>query len=171
MFLYRWTYPVLVVVPTLQESAVYPILKEISGDCLIQPISIEECVDKLKENQNISNLILEIASVSVNERDDLIKTVSTIGSIDSIYLHGKPPEKKQLRNEFFTNFDKVCIFCEDSDQLAVQLVLDMASQCRMFGNQCSEANDKDTGRKHFQRAMDLYDGLNKFIGKTKRKIT
>lgn len=168
-FLYRWTYPVLLVISSSQESLVYTILKEITNDCLIKPIQTENCYDKLRLNHNVKNLVLEVATISVEERDRLLETVSSLDSIESIYLLGKPPVMKEERNKLFNNFYKVCMFCEDSDQLAVQLVLDMASQCRMSGNQCNAAGDKDTARKHFQRGMDLYDGLKKFIGETSSK--
>jgi len=41
----------------------------------------------------------------------------------------------------------------------------------MSGNQCNAVGDKDTARKHFQRAMDLYDGLKQFIGATSHKMS
>lgn len=169
-FLYRWTYPILLVLPSLQESSLYSILKEITNDCLMQPIQTDKCIDTLRSDQNIKHLVFEVTSVSVEERDRLLEVVSALDSIETIYLLGKPPETKEQRNKFFTDFDKVCMFCEDKDQLAVQLVLDMASNCRISGNQCIETGDKGTAREHFQRGMDLYDGLKKFMKPTPPKV-
>jgi hypothetical protein len=137
----------------------------------MRPIQIDKCIDKLQSDENIKNLVFEVASISIQELDHVLKAVSSLDSIESIYLLGKPPETKEQLNTFFTDFDKICMFCEDEDQLAVQLVLDMASNCRISGNQCTAAGDRDTARKHFQRGMDLYDGLKKFINTTPRKVS
>lgn len=171
IFLYRWTYPVLLVVSSLQESPLYSILKDITNDCLMPPIQTDKCIETLRSNEKIENLVFDVASISVDDRDRLLKNITLLDNIESIYLLGKPPETKEQRNKFFTDFDKVCMFCEDRDQLAVQLVLNMASNCRIFGNQCNADGDRDTARKYFQRGMDLYDGLKKFIDATPRKVS
>jgi hypothetical protein len=134
------------------------------------PVQVNHCINKLGSDQNIKSLVLEVSSISVEERDGVLKAISLFESIESIYLLGKPPETKEQRNKFFTDFDKVCLFCEDADQLAVQLVLDMASNCRISGNECAEAGDKGNACKYFQRGMDLYDGLKKLISETPRTV-
>ncbi len=169
--MYRWTYPVLLVSTSLQESPLYSILKNITNDCLMPPVQADHCIDKLRSAQNIKNLVLEVSSISVEERDRILKDISLFESVESIYLLGKPPETKEQRNKFFTDFDKVCIFCEDKDQLALQLALDMASNCRISGNQCAEAGDRANACKYFQRGMDLYDGLKKLISETPRNMS
>jgi hypothetical protein len=158
-------------VPSLQETPLYSILKDITGDCLMPPIQTDKCIEALRSNEKKENLVFEVASISVDDRDRLLKAVALLDNIESIYLLGKPPETKEQRNKFFTDFDKVCMFCEDRDQLAVQLALNMASNCRIFGNQCTAAGDRDTAQKYFQRGMDLYDGLKKFIDATPRKVS
>ena len=171
MFLYRWTYPVLLVLPSLQDSRLYSILKNITDGCLMLPVQADQCIDKLQSDQKIKDLIFEVSSVPDDKRDCILNAVSSFGGIKSIYLLGKPPETKKQRNELFTNFNKICIFCEDEEQLAVQWVLNMASNCRTAGNQCAETGDKVAAREHFQRGIDLYDRLNIFMNSTRRKVS
>jgi hypothetical protein len=134
------------------------------------PVQIDQCIDKLQSNQSIKSLVLDLSTISVEERDRILKSISSFESIESIYLLGKPPETKEQRNKFFTDFDKVCLFCEDANQLAVQLTLDMVSDCRILGKQCAEAGDKDNACKYFQRGVDLYEGLKKLIRETPHAV-
>jgi len=142
-------------------------LKNITDGCLISPIQADKCIDRLQSDQQVKDVVFEISSVSADERDRVLEAVSSIDNIESIYLLGKQPETKEERNAFFTRFDKVCIFCEDEGQLAVQCVLNMANNCRIIANECVEAGNKDIAREHFQRGMDLYDRLRKFIDGTR----
>ncbi|CAF2993781.1 unnamed protein product [Rotaria sp. Silwood2] len=147
----KWIYPVLLVLPSLEQSQLYSILQDITDDCIIPTIQIDKCIDKLKSNQQIKDFIFDVSSVSVDDRNRILDAVSSLNNITSIYLLGKSPETKKERNEFFKQFDKVCIFCEDHEQLAVQWALDTASHCRICGNQCAKADDKNAAREHFQR--------------------
>ncbi|CAF3687228.1 unnamed protein product [Rotaria sp. Silwood1] len=167
----QWTYPVLLILPSLEKSPLYSVLKVITNGCLMSPILIDECNDKLKSYQQIKELILEVSSISVSERDRMLTEISSFDNIQSIYLLGKPPETKQQRNEFFNRFDKVCIFCDDEEQIAVQWVLDTANHCRISANQYIKAGDKAVASEHFQRGIELYDRLKDFIKSTQRQVS
>ncbi|CAF1148154.1 unnamed protein product [Rotaria sordida] len=160
----QWIYPVLLVLSSPETARLYSILKNITDSCLIPPIQTDECNDKLKSYQQIKELVLEFPSnISVTDRDRILSEISSFDNIQSIYLLGKPPETKKQRNEFFNQFDKVCIFCEDEEQIAVQWILDTASRCRMFGNQCIKTGDKAVASEHFQRGIELYERLKEFM--------
>ncbi|CAF4971269.1 unnamed protein product [Rotaria sp. Silwood1] len=167
----QWIYPVLLILPSLEKSPLYSVLKVITNGCLMSPILIDECNDKLKSYQQIKELILEVSSISVSERDRMLTEISSFDNIQSIYLLGKPPETKQQRNEFFNRFDKVCIFCDDEEQIAVQWVLDTANHCRISANQYIKAGDKAVASEHFQRGIELYDRLKDFIKSTQRQVS
>ena len=168
-FLYRWTYPVIFVVSSQAGSQLHSILKKLTDDCLTEPIHFDGCVDKLKSNQKIRNVIFEVLSLSVDDRNNMLKAISSFKNIKSIYLLGKPSETKEKQHEFLRRFEKVRIFCEEQDQLAVQWVLDMADECRIAANQFVATNDKSTAREHLQRSLNLYEHLSKFIDIARRK--
>ncbi len=89
--------------------------------------------------------------------------------IESIYLLGKPLETNEQQNDFFTKFPKVCIFCEDEGQLVLRWALDTVEECRKLGDQYIKEGKKDTARIHFQRGMQLFDGLGKLMNASEQK--
>ncbi|CAF1353694.1 unnamed protein product [Rotaria sp. Silwood1] len=105
-------------------------------------------------------LVIDVSSLSVNDRDHVLEAVSSLDNITSIYLLGKSPGTKKQQDEFLNRFDKICIFCENHEKLVVQWALDTASHCRIFGNQCTKTGDKNAVREHFQRGINIYDDLN-----------
>jgi hypothetical protein len=167
--LHSWVYPVLLVLRSLQKSQLYSVLNNITGEHLMAPISPHECNTKQQLSKNITTVLADVSSLSVDERDYLLDTFSSNDHIESIYLFGKPPETSQQWNEFFTKFPKVCIFCDDQGQLVIRWTLDMINDCRISGNQCNEKGDRTTARTHFQRGIDLYSQLRDFIGTNNEK--
>ena len=168
--MYRWTYPILLVSASLQEPSLFSILKNVTNDVLMPPVQINQCIDILQSDRSIKSLVLDVSTLSVGERDRILKSISSFDNIESIYLLGKPSETKEQRNQFFTDFGKVRLFCEDADQVAVQLTLDMASDCRILGKEYAAAGDKSNACKYFQRGVDLYEGLKKLISETPQAV-
>jgi len=168
IFLFRWTYPVLLVLSSLKESRLHSIFNDLTDGHLMTSISIHEYDTKLHLNKKIKNLVVEISCITEN-RDYLLNAFSSTDHIESIYLLGKPPETNEERSEFFTRFPKVCIFCEDEGQLALRWAMDTAEECRALGDHYIKEGKKDIAREHFQRGMQLFDRLGKLIDSTRQK--
>jgi hypothetical protein len=154
-----------------QEVRLYSIFNDLTDGHLMASASVREYETKIKSNKQIKSLVVDVSSISSERRHHLLDVFSSIDHIESIYLLGKPPEISKDWSQFFTQFPKVCMFCEDEKHLAVRWVLDMANACRMSGNRCNEEGDRITAREHFQRGVDLYERLRKFIGATRSQMT
>ncbi len=126
-------------------------------------------MDRLHLNEKVKNIVVELIPNSANERDDLLKVLSSIDHIESIYLLGEPPETNEERFEFFAKFPKICVFCKDTGQLAMRWTIDTVEECRTLGDQYIKEGKKEIARLYFERGMQLFKQLGKLIDSTNRK--
>lgn len=160
-----WTYPVQLIVVESKDNSLYSNFKELTGEHLLPPISIDQCSSTLHINDQVKQLVIQILTLSVDERNDLLDRFSSLNHIESIYLLGKPMETKEERLKFFHQYPKVCIFCEDEGKLALRWSLDTIEECRTSGDQYIKQKNKDAARDFYQRGFDLFDKINKFFHK------
>ena len=123
-----------------------------------------------RTNKKITNLIIEIESLTSDRQKRLISEISTIDHVDSIYLLGKPPEKDNERGEIFFRFRKVCIFCENEEQLALRWALNISENCRTLGDRYIKSDEIDLAREQYDRGIALYKKFANFIEKNGEKV-
>ena len=170
VFVSRWTYPVLLVLPIADQHGLYSIFNDITGGQIVHPVLTHECHIKIRSDKQIKSLILQIPSASIDDLNRLLGDYSSIEHIESIYLLGKVLEKSEERNAVLNRFHKVCMLCDDEGHLVVRWALNTVNEFRVLAVQHAEAGDNDTSDKYFQRAMKLCDRLAEFIGKQRWNV-
>ena len=145
-------------------------MQSLADGHLVPDVEAEVCLTTLKSNQHITSICFELADISTEERDRLLTDFSAVNHIESIYLVGKPPETSERRNAFFTRFHKVCIFCEDEEEVAVRWALDTATERRRLGSQYAKEGMIDLARETFQQGKQIYARLAELIDKTESKV-
>ena len=157
----RWNYSVQLILTSIENNRLYSIFKELTEEHLLPPTLIDQDLSTLVLNTNVKNLVVQISTLSVDKRDELLKRFSSIDHIDSIYLLGKSIENKEERLKFFREYPKVCIFCENEEKLVLRWSLDTIEEYRTLGDQYIEQKNKDLARDFYQRGIVLFDEMKK----------
>ena len=146
-------------------------MAELTDGHLRYPVSPHQCSSILAANKEINTIVFTISTDPIAERDRLLKEISSLDQIKSIYLLGKPPHTSEERYQFFSSFRKVAIFCDDEEELAVRWALDTANDFRKLGGHWAQSGNIDLAREYFQRGRQLYDRLDKLIDQTRPNIS
>lgn len=156
-------YPVLLVLPSLDQSRLLSIFHNITDEHLLTPILIEQSQKNLSLHKKVKSIAVELSTTHSDERNSLLEVLSSYPSVDSIYILTIQSSTHQERRELCTRFPKICILCEDPTKLVLRWIMNTIEDYWTLGDRQIKENQKSNAQVSYDHGMKLVDQLSKLI--------